>query len=89
MQDRYEYNLVLAFCLIAKSRDIEKAEICIKKCEEINKSQDWRYSIAFLAAYKNDDCISIFKKYEAAFEHSDYSISKIIQYIEIIIPNNH
>lgn len=85
LPDRYEYYLGMAFYLVAKYRDIVQAEKCINRCEEINSNQKWRYSIAFIAAYKNDDCISIFKKYVSAFELSDHNVNRIIQYIEIII----
>lgn len=85
IKDMYGYNLNMAYYHIMKDRNITEAEKCISKCKERPENQTWRYSDAFLCAYKNQNGIQIYKKYISCFTHSEYEINLIITFIDSIM----
>lgn len=83
--NKYSYNLNMAFLCVLDGGRIDDAEKHILLCKENPEDQTWRYSDAFLCAYKCKSGISIYKKYIAAFKYSKYSRTNVIKYVERIL----
>lgn len=82
--DTYEYNEMSAIINFSKYRNISKAKENIKRCREIDEKRHWVYNEAFLNAYTSNDLGSVYSIYIKAVL-SDYSISKVIEFIEKVL----
>lgn len=83
--ETYEYCLNKAYYCIAKSQDVRTANELINKCKQMKRIPlIWKYSEAFLKAYKNQSLDSICKSYKSALR-VPYNTVEIIEFIEVIL----
>lgn len=83
----YDYFLSKAYYYIAASRDIDNATRCIAECKKINSNQSWKYSDAFLIAFRECAASVIINKYKKALK-VDINLLQIVDYIEYIIESD-
>lgn len=81
----YIYNINMAYIYIILDRNTKKAKECIDNCKTAKKSKEWKYSEAFLCAYKNNASGSVFAKYKQALSIPVCNLVSIVDYIEYVL----
>ncbi len=85
--DTYDYYLNMAFVHALKHRDIDLAVQCIKRCKPFKSYHDWRYSDAFLSAYKPnpDNPFTVYRKCETALRYPAEHVHELASFIENVL----
>lgn len=84
ISNTYIYYSFMSIYLFVKNRNIKESQLYVNKCKELSPNNTWKYSDAFLSAYKENSLLTTYRKYKNAFK-VPYNLLDLSLFIEHIL----